>query len=141
MASTSTNLCSSYKTSSKQSLSRKKPAPAFEKSRDEQDRSHRKREQNRISQKCLRERQLAHSIQLETLAGIMKASTEAGADAGSSHRAALMSNQLALIDDNKALQEALFRMRKKALSLSAALADVAGMCSALSKYQTLTAAR
>ncbi|KAF1812765.1 hypothetical protein P152DRAFT_481672 [Eremomyces bilateralis CBS 781.70] len=124
MVSNTTGVRTSNRGVGRQGNARKKQTATDGKTRHEQERINRKREQNRISQQCLRERQLAHSKQLETLASIMKISTGEDAD-HSSLRAALMSNQLALIEENKDLREALLRMRKKTLSLSAALSAVA----------------
>jgi hypothetical protein len=100
-----------------------------------QDRINRKRVQNRISQQCVREKQLAHQKRLETLAEIIKSSTEADATSTESQNA-LLNNQMSLIDENRDLRDALLRMRKKMLSLSSAVAAVAG-----NRFQSFTVSK
>ena len=90
-----------------------------------QDRINRKRVQNRISQQCVREKQLAHAKRLEALAEVIKTSTEADATSAAT-QSNLLNNQLALIEENRDLRDALLRMRKKMLSLSSAVAAAAG---------------
>lgn len=89
-----------------------------------QDRINRKRVQNRISQQCVREKQLAHQKRLEALAEIIRTSTEADSTSTESKNA-LLNNQMSLIEENRDLRDALLRMRKKMLSLSSAVAAVA----------------
>jgi hypothetical protein len=90
-----------------------------------QDRINRKRVQNRISQQCVREKQLAHAKRLEALAEVIKTSTEADATSAAT-QSNLLNNQLALIEENRDLRDELLRMRKKMLSLSSAVAAAAG---------------
>jgi len=86
-----------------------------------EDRKSRKRVQNRIAQQCAREKQAAYSKQFGTLAGIIKLSTTTERESTES-----LNVQLALIEENNKLRDALLRMRKKMLSLSSALGGVAG---------------
>jgi hypothetical protein len=90
-----------------------------------QDRRSRKRVQNRISQQCVREKQAAYSKQLEALAGMIKSSTKMDCESTASNSAHLKI-QMALIEENRELRDALLRMRKKMLSLSSAVGAVAG---------------
>ncbi|GAB7356239.1 hypothetical protein MBLNU459_g7056t1 [Dothideomycetes sp. NU459] len=87
-------------------------------------RADRKRVQNRISQQCLREKQLARTRQLESAMEIIKNSANQLAD-GHSPNAPAMEAQLKLIAENEQLREAVFRMRKKLLSLSHMAASAA----------------
>jgi hypothetical protein len=96
-----------------------------EKEKD-QDRINRKRTQNRISQQCLREKQLAHAQRLEALAEVIKTSTETDVTSAAAQNS-LLNSQLALIEENRDLRDALLRMRKKMLSLSSAVAAAAGV--------------
>jgi len=89
------------------------------------DRRSRKRLQNRISQQCVREKQAVYSKQIEALAGLIKSSTNVDRESANSQNAQL-NMQMALIEENKELRDALLRMRKKMLSLSSAVGAVAG---------------
>ncbi|OCK82351.1 hypothetical protein K432DRAFT_424234 [Lepidopterella palustris CBS 459.81] len=90
-----------------------------------QDRINRRRTQNRISQQCVREKAQAHAKQLQALTEMVKPIMDNDGASDMSSQKALMRNQLALIDENKELREALLQMRKKLLSLSSAAASVA----------------
>ncbi|PGH11598.1 hypothetical protein AJ80_07068 [Polytolypa hystricis UAMH7299] len=76
-----------------------------------------KRAQNRTSQQCLRERQQAHTRHLESLVELMMASQPDG-EGPEKQNQALMASNLKLIEQNRQLQDALFRMKKKFLGLS-----------------------
>jgi hypothetical protein len=76
-----------------------------------------KRIQNRTSQQCLRERKQAHTRHLESLAELMMVSQNDGADPEKQNRVLAASN-LKLIEQNRQLQDALFRMKKKLMGLS-----------------------
>ncbi|KAJ5949901.1 hypothetical protein N7454_001485 [Penicillium verhagenii] len=76
-----------------------------------------KRTQNRTSQKCLRERKQAHTRHLESLAELMMVSQNDGDDLHKRNEALVACN-LKLIEQNRQLQDALFRMKKKLMGLS-----------------------
>ncbi|KAI9834057.1 MAG: hypothetical protein M1819_003342 [Sarea resinae] len=87
----------------------------------------RKRAQNRISQQCFREKQLAHTRQLESFIAAIKETNETNetrAD-GQVMRQPLLNAHLSLIEENQRMRDALLRMRKKFLSLSSAAAAAA----------------
>jgi hypothetical protein len=93
---------------------------------DEQERTQRRRIQNRISQQCVRERRLARAKQLESLKTMIKTSLNPSTATPEPSQNALLSAQLELTNENKELKDALLRMRKKLLSLSSAAAAAAG---------------
>ncbi|KAJ5745462.1 hypothetical protein N7520_010644 [Penicillium odoratum] len=76
-----------------------------------------KRIQNRTSQQCLRERKQAHTRHLESLAELMVVSQNDGDDPQKQNQALVACN-LKLIEQNRQLQDALFRMKKKLLGVS-----------------------
>ena len=100
-----------------------------------QDRVNRKREQNRISQKCMREKRLACASQLDDMAEVIKLSSQGQSEVGGDAQNAGLARQLALIEENRDIKDALLRMRKKMLSLSYAAAAVAGRLSPTSYVQ------
>lgn len=84
----------------------------------------RKRAQNRISQQCLREKNLAHVRSLEETVALLQQAVASG-DQGSRY-ATLLETHLKLMEENRRLQDALLRLRKKLLSLSNAASTAAG---------------
>ncbi|EXJ90173.1 hypothetical protein A1O3_03242 [Capronia epimyces CBS 606.96] len=80
----------------------------------------RKRSQNRISQKCLREKQLAQTQHLAAFLDMIQASR--GTD---DNQTALMKAHLKLLEENQQIKAALLRMRKKLLSISNSAATTA----------------
>ncbi|KPM38348.1 hypothetical protein AK830_g8234 [Neonectria ditissima] len=82
----------------------------------------RKRAQNRISQQCLREKNLAYTRHLESVVQAVKSVNEAGE---SDRYSVLLEAHLKLVEENRVLKEALLNMRKKLLSLSNAATDAA----------------
>ncbi|KAH9429584.1 hypothetical protein MCOR02_009320 [Pyricularia oryzae] len=82
----------------------------------------RKRVQNRISQQCLREKRAASSRHTDHM---MEAMSFAAQTDRSRQYTLLLDAHLKLIKENQAMEEALFRMRKKLLSLSSAAAMAA----------------
>ncbi|GAB7354596.1 hypothetical protein MBLNU459_g5037t3 [Dothideomycetes sp. NU459] len=96
--------------------SKRRKRKASEEKKESNGKEDRKRVQNRISQQCLREKQLARTRHLESVMNLIKSST--GTAQGQSGNAAGMESQLKLISEIEQLREALFRMRKKLLSLS-----------------------
>ncbi|EXJ91484.1 hypothetical protein A1O3_00032 [Capronia epimyces CBS 606.96] len=99
---------------------KKKPASA------DQAQSHnlkaaRKRTQNRISQKCLREKQLAQMQHLNSFLDMIQASRTGGDD----NNTALMKAHLKLLEENQQMKAVLLRMRKKLLSLSNSTSNAA----------------
>ncbi|KAL2687951.1 hypothetical protein Neosp_005521 [[Neocosmospora] mangrovei] len=83
----------------------------------------RKRAQNRISQQCLREKNLAHVRSLEETVALLQQAVATG-DQGSRY-ATLLETHLKLMEENRRLQDALLRLRKKLLSLSNAASTAA----------------
>ncbi|UPL00932.1 hypothetical protein LCI18_011866 [Fusarium solani-melongenae] len=83
----------------------------------------RKRAQNRISQQCLREKNLAHVRSLEETVALLQQAVASG-DQGSRY-ANLLETHLKLMEENRRLQDALLRLRKKLLSLSNAASAAA----------------
>ncbi|KAJ4234152.1 hypothetical protein NW757_013637 [Fusarium falciforme] len=83
----------------------------------------RKRAQNRISQQCLREKNLAHVRSLEEIVALLQQAVASG-DQGSRY-ANLLETHLKLMEENRRLQDALLRLRKKLLSLSNAASAAA----------------
>ncbi|RSL75985.1 hypothetical protein CEP51_010387 [Fusarium floridanum] len=83
----------------------------------------RKRAQNRISQQCLREKNLAHVRSLEETVALLQQAVSSG-DQGSRY-ATLLETHLKLMEENRRLQDALLRLRKKLLSLSNAASAAA----------------
>ncbi|EFX00677.1 heavy metal translocating p-type ATPase [Grosmannia clavigera kw1407] len=75
----------------------------------------RKRTQNRIAQQCLRERRAASSRHMDTVFETMRFVAETDQ---SQRYAMLLDAHMKLAAENQALEEALFRLRKKLLSLS-----------------------
>ncbi|KAL6364092.1 hypothetical protein LRP88_03525 [Fusarium phalaenopsidis] len=84
----------------------------------------RKRAQNRISQQCLREKNIAHVRSLEETVALLQQAVASG-DQGSRY-ATLLETHLKLMEENRRLQDALLRLRKKLLSLSNAASAAAG---------------
>lgn len=83
----------------------------------------RKRAQNRISQQCLRERHAASARHLESVVQAMRSAS----DADSKERySILLKSHMKLIEENRLLEEALFRLRKKLLSMSNSASTAAG---------------
>ncbi|GME55895.1 putative tRNA 2 -phosphotransferase 1 protein [Neofusicoccum parvum] len=82
----------------------------------------RKRKQNRISQQCLREKKAAMGggPALDRLGADMRALRDGCERTGQVDAARLLAVSEGLVDENRALREALLRMRKKLLSLSGA---------------------
>ncbi|OCK83369.1 hypothetical protein K432DRAFT_347304 [Lepidopterella palustris CBS 459.81] len=80
-------------------------------------RADRKRVQNRISQQCLREKQLAHTRQLESFLEIIKTSNDETKN-NEDRYSTLLDAHLKLIEEKRQLEDALFRLRKRLLSLS-----------------------
>ena len=91
--------------------------------------SERKRAQNRISQQCLREKNAAYVRNLENAVELLQ-NTATDADGGGrrDRYETLVEAHLKLLKENQRLEEALFRLRKKLLSLSNAAASAAGQC-------------
>ncbi|KAI8671950.1 hypothetical protein NCS56_00657200 [Fusarium sp. Ph1] len=83
----------------------------------------RKRAQNRISQQCLREKNIAHVRSLEETVALLQQAVASG-DQGSRY-ATLLETHLKLMEENRRLQDALLRLRKKLLSLSNAASAAA----------------
>ena len=91
----------------------------------ESDRAARKRVQNRISQKCIREKQAAQTQHLAAFWEMIQSSRNSNGD----NSTALMEAHLKLLEDNQKMKTALLRMRKKLLSISNSAAAAASMCS------------
>ncbi len=79
--------------------STKRKAPTAPKDGSEHSRAQRKRVQNRISQKCHRERQAAHARHLESVVEVIKAGDQEGDDASNRYtvRSAMRIKNLFLI--------------------------------------------
>jgi hypothetical protein len=91
----------------------------------------RKREQNRISQRCLREKRL---LQLRQVASVEKAiqfSTSSDGDQNLKIKQ-LTAQLLEVTEQNKKLSDALLKMRKKFLSLGVSATMAAGLLPFLS---------
>lgn len=88
-------------------------------------RADRKRVQNRISQQCLREKQLAHTRQLESFLEIIKSSNDESKN-NEDRYSTLLDAHLKLIEEKRQLEDALFRLRKRLLSLSNIASTAAG---------------
>jgi len=87
----------------------------------------RKRVQNRIAQRCCRERRLTHVRRLESLAKVLESSNVAGVTENEEDRyGTLLRAHLKLLDEHKELEEALLRLRKKLLSVSSSVSSAAG---------------
>ncbi|KAH8588871.1 hypothetical protein B0O99DRAFT_638169 [Bisporella sp. PMI_857] len=99
------------------------------------DGTNRKRIQNRISQRCLRERQQAHSRQAETYIDLMSSIAREGDD-DESRNQPMFNAHMNLLDENRRLYDALFRMKKKLLSLS----NMAAMAAADPIFNQLSSA-
>ncbi|KAF2493599.1 hypothetical protein BU16DRAFT_563755 [Lophium mytilinum] len=84
----------------------------------------RRRHQNRISQRCVREKQQAHKKQLEMFVDMIKSRNEIPAQ-GNLGQADLLDAHIALIEENKKLKDALMEMRKKLMSLSNVASEAA----------------
>lgn len=82
----------------------------------------RKRTQNRIAQQCLRERRAASSRHMDNVFNTMKFASEADQ---SQRFAVLLEAHMKLVKENELMEDALFRLRKKLLSLSNAAAMAA----------------
>jgi hypothetical protein len=78
-----------------------------------------KRMQNRISQRCFREKQGSYIKHLERFVSSIE-----NAEAFGSREAA---ERLQLIHENQSLRESMLRMKKKLLSLGAQMTSLAGM--------------
>jgi hypothetical protein len=89
------------------------------------DRVNRRRHQNRISQRCVREKQQAHKKQLEMFVEMIKSRNEMSKH-GKESESALLDAHIAIIEENKRLKDALLQMRKKLLSLSSVASMAAG---------------
>ena len=89
----------------------------------ETEKTRRKRTQNRISQRCLREKQVAQTRQMTVFQDLLKATRSKG-DGDGDRR--LVEEGLRLMQENQEMREALLRMRKKLLSLSNSSAVAAG---------------
>jgi hypothetical protein len=92
-----------------------------------QDQINRRKTQNRISQRCVREKARAHAKQIESLSTIIKSTGDPSglADLPARYQA-LLTSHLSLLEMNKDLSDALLRMRKKLFSLSTAAGGAAG---------------
>ncbi|KAH7141865.1 hypothetical protein EDB81DRAFT_53768 [Dactylonectria macrodidyma] len=75
----------------------------------------RKRAQNRISQQCVRERQAAYVRQMESVLDTLKPSTEDATEQTRYDR--LAKAHLKVIDEKQHIKDALFRFRRKLLSV------------------------
>ena len=85
--------------------------------------SERKRAQNRISQQCLREKNAAYVRNLENAVELLQNTITDNDGGGCRDRyETLVEAHLKLLKENQRLEEALFRLRKKLLSLSNAAA-------------------
>lgn len=82
----------------------------------------RKRTQNRIAQQCLRERRAATSRHMENMLETMHLTTEADE---SRRYTVLLESHVKLARENQLMEDALFRLRKKLLSLSNAAGTAA----------------
>ena len=89
--------------------------------RVESEQVRRKRTQNRISQQCLREKQVAQSQRSTLFQDLLNESHGKG-----NINSRLIDEGLRLMQENREMKEALLRMRKKMLSLSNSAAAVAG---------------
>ena len=94
-------------------------------SQAQNDRAARKRVQNRISQKCIREKQLAQSQHLASFLDLIQASRKGG----DGSQTALIESHLKLLEENQKMKTSLLRMRKKMLSLSNSARTTAGKLS------------
>lgn len=91
------------------------------------DGSERKKAQNRISQQCHREKNLAYVRNLENTVQLLQKA--AGDTIGGSQKdryATLLEAYLKLMEENRRLEEAMLRLRKRFLSLSNSAAAAAG---------------
>lgn len=89
----------------------------------------RKRAQNRISQQCHREKNTAYIRSLESTVELLQKAASCNNDGGERQKdgyATLVEAHLKLVKENQRLEEALFRLRKKLLSLSNSAATAAG---------------
>ncbi|KAI0126984.1 hypothetical protein BJ170DRAFT_425663 [Xylariales sp. AK1849] len=102
----------------------KRKAPISPKEGPDTGRAQRKRVQNRFSQKCHRERLAAHARHLESVVDLIKTGDQEG-DNASDRYSALLRQHMKIIEEKRALEEALFRMRKKLLSISNSAAAAA----------------
>lgn len=93
--------------------------------KDIDNKADRKRVQNRISQQCSREKQLARTRHLESVMDLVKSNASTTSSSHSNNAPAIEAH-LKLITENEQLRDALFRMRKKLLSLSHMAATAAG---------------
>lgn len=85
----------------------------------------RKKAQNRISQQCLREKQLATTKHMNSMLNALQGSRASSKD-DRQDDGALLESHLELIEQNKRLIEAVLRLRKKLLLLSASANAAAG---------------
>jgi hypothetical protein len=98
--------------------------PTKRKAANALDPSERKRAQNRISQQCLREKNLTYIRNLkETIELLQKVAT--GSDP-QDRCSVLVDAHLKLIAENQRLEDALLRLRKKLLSFGQAATAAAG---------------
>ena len=107
------------------------PATNKRKADSAPDNSGRKRAQNRTSQQCLREKNLAYVRNLEETVQLLRsaaaASNDNGCGGGQDRYTVLLEAHLKQMKENQTLREALLRLRKKLLSMSNAAAAAAGM--------------
>ena len=93
------------------------------------DNTNRKRAQNRTSQQCLREKNLAYVRSLEDTVQLLQSAIASDNDdtEGQQDRyTKLLEAHLKQMKENQALRDALLRLRKKLLSFSNAAAAAAG---------------
>lgn len=121
----------------RQPRTRKRKAPSSSVGKSDS-KAERKREQNRISQQCVRERKAAQSKQIESLLSVLKSGDAAS---GSDSSRSLMTAHLKLLEENQKLKDALFRMRQKLLSLGNMASVAAGTIPILTWTQRLTLTR
>ncbi|KAF5026812.1 hypothetical protein F66182_1096 [Fusarium sp. NRRL 66182] len=103
------------------------PPAAKRKAGSAPDSSERKRAQNRISQQCLREKNLTYIRNLEeTIDLLQKVATGTDSQNEPDRYSVLLEAHLKLIAENRKLEEALLRLRKKLLSFGQAATAAAG---------------
>jgi hypothetical protein len=82
--------------------------------------------QNRISQQCLRERQMVLSRQRAELIETIKSTNEGGQNSGELNSVPL-NTFMKVVEENEKLKDAHLRLRKKLLSFSNLVGNTAGM--------------
>lgn len=97
------------------------------------DRAARKRLQNRISQRCIREKGAAQSQHLSSFVALIRASQ----GGGDNNQAALIQSCLKILEENQRLKTALLRLRKKLFSVSNSAQAAAGECSSPSMFDAI----